>query len=419
MQKDRDALITQQKALRAQTDKIAAEKKKDSQSVKYFSLDEINKAINALQTKQSTTSMSLSDEKKLLKEIESLSASKRLVAQIDSKNEAMKGAKKSREELNLGIDAKRKEVDAVYKLIDAQRKIVDEIQGKHSSTRSVIPGLVTERNGIRNQINSIKAVIREKRDEFRKANNAWFLYTRALRIQKKIKYEEDKKAREEAWAAKQKAREEEEAKKIPYEEEMGLCDYLIKYLDETYVKTDAEKAAEKAAVVKKEAVIVVKDDPFANFKPVSKKDDDIYLKHGAGGKKLRKKGNKKVAEKVVFRLNVDTFEQFGLLSLNPPTNIESVPASIEELKAKKTWYSEQPRGSVKTAYQIRKAAEEDSKKYKNSKKESNGGTKKQKSFNLKEDEFAPLGAGSTAVLNSSWGVYKANPTPEEAVAEEQ
>jgi len=421
LQRERDALIAQQKTLRTQTDKLAAEKKNASQSVKYFSLDEINKAIKELQTKQSTTSMSLSDEKKLLKEIDALTASKRLVAQIDSKNEAMKGAKKSREELNIAIDAKRKEVDAVYKLIDAQRKVVDEIQERHQSTRSVIPGLVAERNGIRGQINSIKAVIREKRDEYRKANNAWFLYTRALRIQKKMKYEEEKKAREEAWAAKQKAIEEEEAKKIPYEEEMGLCDYLVKYLDDTYVKTDAEKAAEKAAAVKKEEVVAVKEDPFANFKPISKKDDEIYLKIGAGGKKLRKKGNKKkVAEKEVFRLNVDTFEQFGLLNLNPPTSIEAVPASIEELKAKKKWYSEQPRGSVKTAYEIRKAAEEDSKKYKNPSKESNGGSKKQKSFNLKEDDFVPLGTATTTVLNSSWGISKASPTPAEDVeAEEQ
>jgi len=56
-----------------------------------------------------------------------------------------------------------------------------------------------------------------------------------------MKYEEEKKQRDEEWAAKKAAAEAEEAKKIPYEEEMNLCDYLVKNLSKTYLGAE-EKA---------------------------------------------------------------------------------------------------------------------------------------------------------------------------------
>lgn len=431
LKKERESLIAMQKQIRATADKLAAERKSASQSVRYNSVDEIESEIARLQRIQSTTSMSLQDEKKLLKEIDLLVASKRTIANLDAKKDSLNEIKKSREELNVAIDAKKKELDAVYKQIDAQRKIVDEQNSKHESTRAVIPGLVQERNGVRNTINSIKADIRTRRDAFRVANNEWYNYTRAVRLQRKMQYEEEKKKREEEEEARRAAKEAEEAKKIPYEEEMGLCDYLVKYLQDTYLSSDNLKkevttAKDESATVKK-----VVDDPFANFKPITSKkneDDDMYLKMGKG-KSVRKKNKKqkdtKNQDKVLFKLNVDTFEQFGWLNLNPPMSLEAVPSSIEELKAKKVWYSEQPRGSVPTAYDIRKKNEQENNTFR--KKKSNGGNgsssgsnvsasgnsskgghKQQQKYNLEEDgsSFVPLGsAASTAVVgvNSSWG----------------
>lgn len=430
LKKERESLIAMQKQIRATADKLAAERKSASQSVRYNSVDEIESEIARLQRIQSTTSMSLQDEKKLLKEIDFLVASKRTIANLDAKKDSLNEIKKSREELNVAIDAKKKELDAVYKQIDAQRKIVDEQNSKHESTRAVIPGLVQERNGVRNTINSIKADIRTRRDAFRVANNEWYNYTRAVRLQRKMQYEEEKKKREEEEEARRAAKEAEEAKKIPYEEEMGLCDYLVKYLQDTYLSSDDAK---KEVTAKDESTTVKKvvDDPFANFKPMTSKkneDDDMYLKMGKG-KSVRKKNKKqkdtKNQDKVLFKLNVDTFEQFGWLNLNPPMSLEAVPSSIEELKAKKVWYSEQPRGSVPTAYDIRKKNEQENNAFR--KKKSNGGNgsssgsnvsasgnsskggrKQQQKYNLEEDgsSFVPLGsAASTAVcgVNSSWG----------------
>jgi len=100
---------------------------------------------------------------------------------------------------------------------------------------------------------------------------------------------------------------------------------------------------------------------------------------------------------------VDSFDQFGMLQLFPPTCFEQVEASVQELKAKKKWYSEQPRGSVRTATEIRKSNQ----KSKNAADDAAPAktSSKKDDFALSTDDFVPLGGTSaprTAAV-SSWG----------------
>ena len=130
------------------------------------------------------------------------------------------------------------------------------------------------------------------------------------------------------------------------------------------------------------------------FKAMGKKKetDDNYFGKGKVGKKGKSSKNKaSKPAKPTFSINLDLFDQFGMLSLDPPTNLEAVPASVEELKAKKVWYSEQPRGSVPTARDIRKKKEDAAAKISNGK--SKGGKKNKGNFDIsKDDDFVPLGA---------------------------
>merc|ERR1712166_1550893 len=113
-------------------------------------------------------------------------------------------------------------------------------------------------------------------------------------------------------------------------------------------------------------------------------------------KKKRVRANKgqDAAATKPFTLSVDMFEQFGLIQLNPPVNIDQVPKSIEDLRAKKTWFAEQKRGSVPTAVEIRKKTEKGSKKSQTNNSQNN----KKKNVQPKKDDFLPsLGNASTAV----------------------
>jgi len=317
--------------------------------------------------------------------------------------------KEQRKNLSAQLAAKDKEIDAVSKEMDEAQNKLKELNERETDKRGATKALMDERDELRTKM---AAVLKEKdacRAAFRKMNDAWYNFQRALRAQRKLQQEEEKKKRDEEYAAWQAAKEAEEAKKIPYEEEQALCEYLADYLERTYLqdeKTDADQEERKKGVVE------VKDDPFAGKTPVNRKDEDEYFGKGKGKKKQRDRKTKKDTKEGPFRLNVDTFEQFGLIGLVPPTSVDLVATSVKELRERKEWFSKQPRGSVQTAQDIRKANEKAAQKLRNNGDASSASapaaSAKKSGFSLSTDDFAPLSAGSAVTSSStnnssSWG----------------
>ena len=328
----------------------------------------------------------------MIKEIEFLTASRRTAEEIAAKQGDINIIKADRKAISAELDAKNAEIDAIQKDVDAQAAVVKKLNEKQSNQRGQVGDLIKKREELKN---SVDEKIKEKNDlraEFRERTNDWYQCQRALKAQRQIQYDEEKKRREEEQAAWLKKKEEEELAKTPYEEEMALCEYLADYLTKTYL-TDSQAESEKRAVAAEEKanadIVAVKDDPFAGFKAVSKKKDDgedMYFGKGKGKKSKGGGKSKKAPKAAPFSISLDLFEQFGMISLSPPTTLDAVPASVEELRAKKTWFSEQPRGSVPTARDIRKAKEEAAAK--SVKPKGNG--KKKGNFSISSDEFAPL-----------------------------
>ena len=411
-------LIDQKRAIRSQLDqikttqdKLAKDRKDTRSNIRFNSEEEIDAEIKKLQRRQETTSMSLQEEKKLIKEMDALQASKEHVKKLKSSATDLENVKDKRKAIGEAIGAKDKEIDAVSKEIEEKQAAIKALSEKESDKRGTVDKLFKERDGLKK---AIAAKLKEKdaaRAEFREKNNEWFNASRAVKAQRKMQYEEEKKKRDEEREAYLKKLEEEEAKKIPYEEEQALCEYLAQYLERTYVTGGGEDKGS----AKKDDVVAVKDDPFAGMKAVGKKgqdnEEEQYFGKGKGKKKRNRAPKRQAAGP--FTLNVDSFEQFGLLGLNPPTSVDMVPQSIKELREKKEWYSKQPRGSVPTAKDIRKENEKHAARLRqegSSGGGSRGGggssaaaTPKGK-FALSDDDFAPLGKGaSTSVDASSWG----------------
>lgn len=410
LRRQKKALIDDKKAIRQRfdkikstTDKLSRDQKQAKQSVKFTSLKEIEDEIRRLERKQQTTSMSLGEEKKLIKEIGMLNASKSVVSQIGAKENNIQDAWDQRKLIKAELEAKDKEIDALQEQITEKSAALDAISAKENDNKDNKQKLFDERDAVKELIEQKYQERNDLRQSFREANNKWYDYKRALAAQRKIRYEEEKKEREAKEAEWLKQKEEEELKKIPYEEEMSLCDYLADFLTKTYL----EDSKDKDNVGKKTDVVPVKDDPFAGLTPMKKNNDEVFLKMGKD-KKPRNRVSKK-NKAAPFKLNLDTFDQFGLLSLTPPTSVEMVEGSVAELKAKKKWYSEQPRGSVLTATDIRKAnaaaANKASKSSKGAPGASNSSKGKGKgAFSFTEDDFAPLAGGSGRVsVNNTWG----------------
>lgn len=402
---EKKAIKAQLDSLKAAGDKLVKDRNDQRSTVKFSSPEEIDKEISKLQRRQETTSMSLTEEKKLIKEMDALKASKSKIKDLKSTETDMEDIKRKRKEISDLIAVKDKEIDAITKEIDASQTTIKEMADKDTEKRSALDGLFKKRDELKQ---AIADKLKEKdalRDEFREMNNAWYNYQRAVKAQKKIQYEEEKKKREEEKAAYLAKIEEEEAKKIPYEEEQALCDYLADYLERTYIKGGGDDGPK--VVAKKEEIVAVKEDPFAGLKPVSKRDEEEEYFGKGKGKKKRQRAPKKADAVGPFVLNVDSFEQFGLIGLNPPTSRAEVEGSIKELRERKEWYKQQPRGSVPTAKDIRKQNEKAAAKLR---QDGNGAatttpTVRGGKFDLAStDEFVPLGKGATTAVDvSSWG----------------
>jgi uncharacterized coiled-coil DUF342 family protein len=433
LRKKKGDLINEKKAIRdqldglkSQADRLVKDKKDAKSNVWFGSAAEIDAEIARLERQQETTSMSLNEEKKLIKEMDALRASKDKIKDVRSKETDLEDVKKKRAAVNDSLKAKDKEIDAVTKEQDEWGAKIKAMSEKETDKKSVLDALFKERDKLKKDIT---AVLKEKdamRDEFREKTNAWWNYQRAVKAQKKMQFDEERKQRDEERQAHLKKQEEEEAKKIPYEEEQALCDYLADYLERTYITGETGSSSTKV-VAKKEEIVAVKENPFAGMKAVVKDTEEEYFGKGKG-KKKRQRAPKKAESSGPFTLNVDSFEQFGLIGLNPPTNLEMVPKSVQELRERKAWYKEQPRGSVPTAKDIRKQNERNAAKVRQSPEpvgapagnpsSSSGAAKGGGGFSVSSDEFVPLGKGASASVDaSSWGQKppaSATAEPEEA-----
>ena len=406
--------------IKADSDRLNDQTKNARSGMKFTTVAEIEKEISRLRFKQETSSMSLADEKRLIREIENLQASKRTAEEKKKKKSSLESIKEDRKTVQAELNAKSSEIDVIQKEIDAQAKVVQDMLDQQSSQRGAVDDLIKQREDLKAKMDERFKEKSELKTQFHEATNDWYNNQRAIKAQKQMEYEKEKKRREEEKAVWLKKLEEEELAKTPYEEEMALCDYLANFLTMTYL-VDAQQVAEKAKAAEERAksdVVAVKDDPFAGFKAVSKKsDDEIYFGKAKGGKTSKPKP-KKASKPVAFSINLDLFDQFGMLSLSPPTSLDAVSASVDELTAKKQWYSEQPRGSVPTARDIRKANEEAGSKLRGSGGGSSSTNNKSKganntrgknnkgNFDISNDEFVPLGIGSDAagiMANANWG----------------
>jgi uncharacterized coiled-coil DUF342 family protein len=93
-------LIDEKKAIRGQLDglkaigdKLAKDRKDTRGSIRFNTEQEINDEIKRLQKEQETTSMSLQDEKKIIKEMDTLKASKVFVKDLKSTETSIEDVK--------------------------------------------------------------------------------------------------------------------------------------------------------------------------------------------------------------------------------------------------------------------------------------------------------------------------------------
>ena len=428
--RERTEIFNRRDALEAQRQVLMNDSKKGREGIKFTKVEDIEKRMKELKVRQETVSMSLNDEKKLLKELEELQASKKVVAALAAKEADIATSKNATKDIGATIAEKNGLLKDVNDRLDAKKVQVEAMAAKEGSTKSIVPDLLKQRSDVFAKINDKFAEQKKLGLEFKNANNEWFSYMRWAKEVQRVKYEEEGKKRDAEKKEYEKKKLEEEMKKIPYEEEMVLCDYLVNYLITTYLNVDAPKSSDAAAAPPPApAAAAPAKDPFAGMKAVSK-GADTYLKMGKEKPAVKPAvTNRPKAEKTkTFALSLDDFEQFALLNLTPPVSFDAVPKSVEELKAKKIWFTQQERGAVPTAADIRKKSQKEAEKFaeKGAEKAVSPSENKppgppglkapegedakkrggKKAFVFSNDDFAPLCANEGSALTaagSTWG----------------
>ena len=85
--------------------------------------------------------MSLKDEKVLLKEIDQLKQSKKLVSHLAANNDSISSERKSSQSISEHLSAKNAELDVLKKKIEEQKQILDSLNEANSERRAVLPAL--------------------------------------------------------------------------------------------------------------------------------------------------------------------------------------------------------------------------------------------------------------------------------------
>lgn len=341
---------------------------------KFNTAEDIQRQLKKLETQHQTSSMTLNQEKDLIKEIETLKSMKKLVTGVSASKEKAGALKEQNKDLGQQIKEQNELLTKVNEEIDGQKAKLDKLNEKEGTKKDVFPQLMKERDELKKKIDVEYDKIRTLRTEWRENNNLWFEYSKVLRAQKQKEWEEEQARRQVEWEAKQEELAAEEAKKEPWEAEKLLCDFLVSYLEGLLPKEGGDKQEEAKEV-----------NHLEGFTAYSKKDNDMEEFIVFGGK--AKKGGKKNKKKKATTINhdLDTIQTFSQVDLTPPTTVENVAKSLQEVKDKKAWYYEQPRPDPKKKLEEANAA-----------KNANKGPKK---TNKKQDlpgieAFPELGGGS-------------------------
>ena len=340
---ERTALYGARDAQREARDASMKEMKDLKSQTKFRDVGEVDRKIKALETQQSTTSMSLAKEKEVLKEIDDLKRQRKILSQTAAVSGALDGGKGASENAGASIKEINSKMSAIKTEVDALQGVLVKASEKKDKD-TVYPALLKEKDALR-------AERKTKQDEMQKLWDGFKSDNEAFRVNQ-VEWEKFKKARDVAWKKEQEERKKAKAAEIkeflatktPYEEEMDLCDYLVNYLTTTFL--DKKEAAPEA--VSGGEVKLSGEFAGLTLNKSSKGGDSDYM--AATGKKgLKKKGGKAGpagAKKGKIVLYPDTLEVFGLLKMTPPAGLGDVAGAVEALEAKKAAFKAMPRGQI-------------------------------------------------------------------------
>jgi uncharacterized coiled-coil DUF342 family protein len=155
-------------------------------SLKFRSVEDIDAEVARLEYLQQHTTMSIKEDKEIVKQIKELNKSKALVDVHAEKAGKLTGGEDDRKALWDRIKEKDVEVTALYNDRNALRDALAAFRAKEEAKTADVPALQEERTKVWDLIQASRTNARKAREAQKAAEDAWWANEKLLRAQERI-----------------------------------------------------------------------------------------------------------------------------------------------------------------------------------------------------------------------------------------
>ncbi|XP_061180517.1 DNA ligase 1-like isoform X2 [Saccostrea echinata] len=321
---------TEIRALTADVTKRRAALDRLQSNLVYKNEKKIDDAVGKLEYQLKRTNFKLSEEKKIVAEIDKLQRSKKVLVQYVAQKKEMDDVRERQRQL-------REERDRLQKVVNRIRMEEDSIRRSNHDRKLKL-------DQVKRELDELHEIKRRMVQDYKASEKEY----------QDVKQEEIKVKRQEGLIKKQERRNTMESfqqdlevygtARKPFEDEVNLCNTLINYLkkfntaaDETIDDTEPSPRASGWSLIKAAISNELEDGKYVLLK--KDEDEEFPDRRLRRCKRPSKKGRKQSVMKSLTH-PPQIFSQFASLNLNAPSNISEIPASLEQLHARKKYYED-------------------------------------------------------------------------------
>lgn len=339
LQKQKQSIREQLDALTKSREAVRTSLRDMKSSMKFTTVEDIEKEIDKLEDEIQHSTLSLTEEKKLLEEIRKLKSSRSLVGQYNEKLNSLSQEDSNRAELQSSLKQADAQLNDIKKEEEKLRSELSELRTKEQETSEDFSSLIKERDECREVCKQAYEKIKDLRAEH---DAEWQQY-KAAEKEWRAQQEEDRRIRREQAAAERAAREAERAARLaenapePFDREITMCEQLTAYLSRFQPGSGNRNSSQNSG--KDTNVKPTAMDGMKLFTKKNVEDEDPWGQL-AVGKGKKSKGRKAAAneegEKLVHSL--DMLEAFSVLKISVPTTASNVAKAVEEVNVQHKLY---------------------------------------------------------------------------------
>ncbi|XP_022318001.1 uncharacterized protein LOC111121140 isoform X2 [Crassostrea virginica] len=321
---------TEIRALSADVTKRRAALDRLQANLVYKHEKKIDDAVGKLEFQLKRTNFKLSEERKIVTEIDKLQRSKKVLVQYVAQKKEMDDVRERQRQL-------REERDRLQKVVNKIRMEEDGIR-RNNHDRKV------KLDQVKRDLDEYHEIKRKHVQDYKTSEKEY----------QDVKQEENKVKRQESFIKKQERRNTMESfqqdlevygtARMPFEDEVNLCNTLINYLrkfntatDETLEESDALPRASGWSLIKAAITNELEDGKYVLLK---KDEDEEFPDRRLKRSKRPSKKSKKQSVLKSLTHTPQIFSQFASLNLNAPSIVSEIPASLEQLQARKKYYED-------------------------------------------------------------------------------